>query len=53
MARSHKNIAVLVGYELDLSMKLKKGADIWLNTPRVTREASGTSGVSAAMNRSN
>jgi starch phosphorylase len=50
MARSHKNIAVLVGYELDLSMKLKKGADIWLNTPRVTREASGTSGMSAAMN---
>jgi len=42
--------AVLVGYELDLSMHLKKGADIWLNTPRVTREASGTSGMSAAMN---
>jgi len=50
MSRSYKNIAVLVGYELDLSMKLKKGADIWLNTPRVTREASGTSGMSAAMN---
>lgn len=50
MARSFKNIAVLVGYELDLSMKLKKGSDIWLNTPRVTREASGTSGMSAAMN---
>lgn len=50
MARSYKNIAVLVGYELDLSMKLKKGSDIWLNTPRVTREASGTSGMSAAMN---
>lgn len=50
MARSYKNIAVLVGYELDLSMKLKKGADVWLNTPRVTREASGTSGMTAAMN---
>lgn len=50
MARSYKNIAVLIGYELDLSMKLKKGSDIWLNTPRVTREASGTSGMSAAMN---
>jgi len=31
-------------------MMIKKGADIWLNTPRVTREASGTSGMSAAMN---
>ncbi len=50
IAKEHKNIAVLIGYELDLSMRLKKGADVWLNTPRVTREASGTSGMSAAMN---
>lgn len=50
MSRAYKNIAVMVGYELDLSMKLKKGCDIWLNNPRVTREASGTSGMSAAMN---
>lgn len=49
----HKpNLAVLTGYELDLSQKLKKGSDIWLNTPRVTREASGTSGMSAAFNGS-
>jgi starch phosphorylase len=26
------------------------GADVWLNVPRLTREASGTSGMSAAMN---
>lgn len=45
-----KNVAVLMGYELGLSMLLKKGADIWLNTPRITKEASGTSGMSAAMN---
>jgi starch phosphorylase len=50
MARAYKNVAILVGYELDLSMKLKKGCDVWLNNPRVTREASGTSGMSAAMN---
>jgi starch phosphorylase len=50
IARNYKNIAVLVGYELRLSMMLKKGADVWLNTPRITREASGTSGMSAAMN---
>ena len=47
---THKNCAVLIGYELDLSTKIKKGADIWLNTPRITREASGTSGITAAMN---
>ena len=42
--------AVLVGYELGLSALLKKGADVWLNNPRITREASGTSGMTAAMN---
>ncbi|MFA7500052.1 MAG: alpha-glucan family phosphorylase, partial [Sulfurimonas sp.] len=45
-----KNVAVLMGYELSLSMMLKKGADVWLNTPRITNEASGTSGMSAGMN---
>jgi glycogen phosphorylase len=29
---------------------LKQGADLWLNTPRITHEASGTSGMTAAMN---
>ncbi|MEJ7663244.1 MAG: hypothetical protein WKG07_28750 [Hymenobacter sp.] len=29
---------------------MKKGSDIWLNTPRYPREASGTSGMTAAMN---
>lgn len=44
------NISVLTGYELALSKLLKDGADVWLNTPVVTREASGTSGMTAAMN---
>ena len=44
------NATVLVGYELNLSRALKYGADLWLNNPVVTREASGTSGMSAAMN---
>ncbi|MEA3491381.1 MAG: alpha-glucan family phosphorylase [Campylobacterota bacterium] len=48
----YDNIAVLVGYELTLSKILKQGSDIWLNTPRITREASGTSGMTAAMNGS-
>jgi len=50
VSRGLKRCAILVGYELGLSGDLKKGADIWLNNPRVTREASGTSGMSAAMN---
>ena len=46
------NLAVLVGYEINLSRKMKTGSDVWLNTPRITREASGTSGMTAAMNGS-
>jgi starch phosphorylase len=50
LSKDFDNAAVLVRYELALSKLLKQGADIWLNTPRVTREASGTSGMTAAMN---
>lgn len=49
-SKKYPNVAVLVGYELTLSKRLKQAADIWLNTPRVPREASGTSGMTAAMN---
>ncbi len=48
--KHRSNVAVLTGYELQLSRLLKKGADVWLNTPRRPREASGTSGMTAAMN---
>ena len=50
ISKSYPNCAVLTGYELSLSKLLKGGADVWLNVPRLTREASGTSGMSAAMN---
>jgi len=46
------NATVLVGYELELSRDLKNGSDVWLSNPVVTREASGTSGMTAAMNGS-
>src|SRR5690606_39005774 len=46
------NCTVLTGYELWLSGHLKKGSDIWLNNPRLYHEASGTSGMTAAMNAS-
>ncbi len=52
ISRGFKRMAVLTGYELELSFMLKKGSDLWLNTPRVSREASGTSGMTASMNGS-
>ena len=46
----YSNMAVLTGYELELSKLMKDGCDVWLNNPRIPREASGTSGMTAAMN---
>ena len=50
LSKSFDNMAVCTGYELGLSKRLKQAADVWLNNPRVPREASGTSGMTAAMN---
>lgn len=50
LSKEYENMAVLVGYELALSKRLKQASDLWLNNPRVPREASGTSGMTAAMN---
>jgi starch phosphorylase len=46
------NCTLVTGYELWLSAHLKKGSDIWLNNPKIYHEASGTSGMTAAMNGS-
>lgn len=46
------NCTVVTGYELWLSGHLKKGSDLWLNNPKLYHEASGTSGMTAAMNGS-
>ena len=51
-AKPLANCAVLTGYELGLSALAKKGSDVWLNNPRMYREASGTSGMTAAFNGS-
>jgi starch phosphorylase len=40
----------LPGYDLDLAKSLVSGVDIWLNTPVPPLEASGTSGMKAALN---
>ncbi|MFN8416702.1 MAG: alpha-glucan family phosphorylase [Cytophagaceae bacterium] len=50
MTKELSRVAILVGYELSLSKLLKQGSDVWLNNPRFSREASGTSGMTAAMN---
>ncbi|MEL6593920.1 MAG: alpha-glucan family phosphorylase, partial [Bacteroidota bacterium] len=52
LTRLSHTAAVVTGYEMDLSAALKKGSDVWLNTPRRPMEASGTSGMTAAMNGS-
>lgn len=52
LTKKYPNATVLTGYELRLSALMKKGSDIWLNNPRIPLEASGTSGMTAAMNGS-
>jgi starch phosphorylase len=43
-------VAYLENYEMDLARVLCSGADLWLNTPVPPLEASGTSGMKAALN---
>jgi len=43
-------IAFLEDYELHVAHRLVQGVDLWLNVPRVPLEASGTSGMKAALN---
>ena len=53
MARDREflgRIAFLEDYDMRLARYLVQGVDVWLNTPRRLREASGTSGMKAALN---
>jgi starch phosphorylase len=43
-------IAYLEDYDLELGKKITAGVDVWLNTPQPPLEASGTSGMKAALN---
>jgi starch phosphorylase len=43
-------IAFVPNYDLTIAASLVSGADIWLNTPAPPLEASGTSGMKAALN---
>lgn len=43
-------VCYLAGYDMTLAKTLVSGVDIWLNTPVPPMEASGTSGMKAALN---
>jgi starch phosphorylase len=43
-------VAFLEDYDLHMARFLVQGVDVWLNNPRRPNEASGTSGMKAAMN---
>jgi starch phosphorylase len=43
-------IAFLSNYDLDIAKLITSGVDLWLNTPQPPLEASGTSGMKAALN---
>lgn len=43
-------LVFLEDYDMDLARHLCAGVDIWLNTPQKPEEASGTSGMKAALN---
>jgi len=43
-------VAFVENYDLHSARYFKQGVDVWLNTPRRPREASGTSGMKASLN---
>jgi starch phosphorylase len=43
-------LAFLEDYDMNIARYMVQGVDVWLNTPRRPREASGTSGMKAALN---
>jgi starch phosphorylase len=48
--RGAVKIVYLENYDLELAKLLTAGVDVWLNTPQPPLEASGTSGMKAALN---
>jgi starch phosphorylase len=46
----HVSVVYLEDYDVDLAKLLTAGVDLWLNTPLPPLEASGTSGMKAALN---
>lgn len=48
--RRQLSVAYVANYDMTLARLLCAGVDVWLNTPLPPMEASGTSGMKAAMN---
>jgi glycogen phosphorylase len=48
--KTHVKIAYMVNYDWQLAQLMTAGVDVWLNTPKPPLEASGTSGMKAALN---
>ncbi len=48
--RFEGRVAFIEDYEMHLAHRLVQGVDLWMNLPRVPMEASGTSGMKAALN---
>jgi starch phosphorylase len=48
--RAHGRVVFLEDYEMGVARVMVQGVDVWLNTPRRPLEASGTSGMKAALN---
>ncbi|HEY3287209.1 MAG TPA: alpha-glucan family phosphorylase [Gemmatimonadaceae bacterium] len=48
--RFEGRLAFVEDYDTHLAHVLVQGADVWLNLPRIPMEASGTSGMKAALN---
>ena len=44
------SVVFLENYDMTIGSMLVRGSDVWLNNPRRPQEASGTSGMKAAMN---
>jgi starch phosphorylase len=49
-AETGGRIVFLEDYDMNLARYLVQGVDVWMNTPRRPLEASGTSGMKAALN---
>jgi starch phosphorylase len=48
--KPYLKVAYLENYDMDLGALITAGVDVWLNTPQPPLEASGTSGMKAALN---
>ncbi|HPS42159.1 MAG TPA: alpha-glucan family phosphorylase [Anaerolineaceae bacterium] len=49
-SRSGGRLVFLEDYDINVARYLVQGVDVWMNTPRRPNEASGTSGMKAALN---